>query len=63
MHTLVHSIPSSPEWHLSYLLKAFIVSRNVSKDTPTEVILNLCHLTQVVIKTDGDPKLIEKVVC
>lgn len=30
MHTLVHFIPFSPEWHLSYLLKAFIVSRNVS---------------------------------
>lgn len=66
MHTQVHSLPTSENWHLAYLLKAFIALYDVpvmvvSGNTPYDVILDLCHVIPVVVNAEGDPGIIEKV--
>lgn len=48
-HHNMRSLLTSPKWHLSVLLKAYIavfVSKVLvlSQDTPSEVILDLCHV-------------------
>lgn len=54
MHSTVHSIPLSQFWHLFHLLKGLVAYKRVelivvSKDTPVEVTVDVCHVTKVVV--------------
>lgn len=65
IHSAVHAIPLSQHWHLSQLLKAFIAINSVeemvvSPCTPPEVIVDLCHVTEIIINAQGDPIILEK---
>lgn len=66
-HHNVRSLLTSPNWHLSVLLKAYIavlVSEVLvfSRDTPSEVILDLCHVCKIIIHTKGDARYSERVI-
>lgn len=68
MHSTIHSIPLSQFWHLFHLLKGLVAYQRVelivvSKDTPVEVIVDVCHVTKVVVHTMGDPTVIEQAEC
>ncbi|DBA13213.1 TPA_asm: L polymerase [Bombay duck fish bornavirus] len=58
------SIPLSVHSALSRHLKALVSLKGievlvVSKETPPEVVVDLCHITKVVIHTQGSPEPIE----
>lgn len=66
-HHNVRSLLTSPNWHLSVLLEAHIavyVSEVLvlSRDTPPEVILDLCHVCKIIIHTKGDARYCERVI-
>nr|DBA13207.1 TPA_asm: L polymerase [Para molly bornavirus] len=63
-HTATSSLPLSMHTSLSRHLKALVALKNievlvVSRDTPPEVVMDLCHTTKVVIHTLGLPDPIE----
>ncbi|DBA13175.1 TPA_asm: L polymerase [finepatterned puffer bornavirus] len=66
-HTPLMSLTAYPTSLLAQLLKGLIAKENVeilvvSKNTPTQVVLDLCHVTQVVMVTGGDPTQLEAVL-
>lgn len=60
-HHNVRSLLTSPNWHLSVLYIAVYVSKVLvlSQDTPSEVILDLCHVCKIIIHTKGDDRYSE----
>lgn len=66
-HIQSMSLQAYPIADHAQLLKGLIAKHNIglivlSANTPSQVILDLCHVTKVMIKTDGDPRAIETVL-